>query len=277
MKQSSWDGQESHFPLPSHPVFQGIRDQEEQPSLYRPPVAYSRNWGDRHWTNRRRLSRWDGPWGGYRGYPDDEEFEGGESSRMVAQVIGAAVLVLLAYVTFHSSHPYAQRAQQFVQNVMLKDSDFSTVTAWLQTHVGNGTLMLPVSSTATNATIEDQTFVDPLTDYKVTAEFDAVKHPAMSLQTKAGADVKTVTKGEVKSVDKNDKYGVYVIVEHSGSVGQTLYGNLESVSVKPGDWLYTGQTVGKVANKEDADLYFAYIKPDNKFSDPRELLIRVAR
>lgn len=282
MKQSSWNEQESHFPPPSHPIFQGVRDREEQQGIYRPPTFPLRSFNERRWSNRTRSSRWDGSWGGYRGYQEDDEFEGGESNRIVAQVVGAALLVLLVYAIFQSSNPYALRAQQLVQNVMMKDSDFSAVTSWLQTHVGNGKLTIPVLSnstdaTGTNATIEDQTFVDPVTDYKVMSEFDAAKHPAMSLQTKAEAVVKTVTKGQVQTVDKNDKYGVYVIVVHGGSVGQTLYGHLESVAVKPGDWLYTGQTIGKVANKDEADLYFAYIKPDNKFADPRELLKRVAR
>jgi murein DD-endopeptidase MepM/ murein hydrolase activator NlpD len=286
MKQSSWDEQDSHFPPSSHPVFQGIREQEER-TFYRPPATRSRSSGDWRRINREGFSRWEGSWGGYRGYPDDDEVDNGENSRIVAQVIGSALLVLLIYVTFNSTHPYAQRAQQVVQNVVLKESDFSAVTAWLQTHLGNGNLTFPVTANGSNAidsdatgadtSIEDQTFVDPLTDYKVTAEFDAAKHPAMSLQTKAGAEVQTVTKGKVKSVDKNDKYGVYVIVEHSGTVGQTLYGHLASVAVKPGDWLYTGQTVGKVAGNENADLFFAYIKSDSKFSDPREILKRVPR
>lgn len=286
MKQSSRDEQDSHFPPSSHPVFQGIGEQEERTGYYRPPASRFRSSDDWRRINRERFSRWDGSWGGYRGYPDEDEFKDGENSRILAQVIGSALLVLLIYGIFHSAHPYAQRAQQVVKDVILKESDFSAVTAWLQTHLGNGNLAFPVtaggnsatgSETGANTSVEDQTFVDPLTDYKVTTEFDAAKYPAMLLQTQAGAKVQTVTKGKVKSVDKNDKYGVYVIVEHSSTVGQTLYGHLASVVVKPGDWLYTGQTVGTVAGQENPDLYFAYIKSDNKFSDPREVLKRVAR
>lgn len=283
-ESSSWEEQESNFPPPSHPVFQGIRDQEERNGFYRPTSFNSRSVNERRFSGSNRPSRWDGSWGNYRGSKEEEEFDDRETSRIFAQIVGAAVLVAAVYVTFHSSFPFAQKAQQIVKNTMTHDSDFSTVTTWIQTHVGGDLAIPTLSSTPTvgsgsdtKSSIDDQTFVDPLADYKITQEFDAVKHPALTLQTKPSEDVKTVTKGEVKTVDKNDKYGIYVIVDHGGSLGQTLYGHLESTAVKPGDWLYTGQTLGKVTGKEGADLYLAYMKTDKQFSNPRDLLNRVER
>ncbi|MFC4767912.1 peptidoglycan DD-metalloendopeptidase family protein [Effusibacillus consociatus] len=272
----SWDEQDSNFPPPSHPVFQGIREQEEKNGNQRPDFGSYRSMERRYgMAGRSNYSRWDGPWSSKRGYKEHDEYEEHESGRIVAQVIGAAVLVLVTYVAFQSSHPLAERAQHVVRTVMTKETDITALSNWMASHLGNANLAIPTSTAGSNTTIEDITYEPPLKDFKVTTPYDAEKHPAVILQTTSAADVKAVTKGQVKEFDKNDKYGIYVIVDH-GSAGQTLYGHLESGSVKPGDWVYTGQTIGKTAKKEPSDLYFArFIK--NKPVNPQDILTQAGK
>jgi hypothetical protein len=268
------DESDSSFPPASHPVFQGIREQEEKNGYARSPFG-SFKAGDRRSGTPARpsFSRWDGPWSSDRGHKDFDEMEK-ESGRIVAQVIGAAVLVLVTYVSFHSSLPLAERAQNVVKTVMTNETDLSALSNWMAAHLGDSKL-LPVSAGGSKTKIEDVVYVAPLTDYKVSTQYDPQKHPALVLQTSAGAEVKAVAKGEVKTVDKNDKYGIHVIVDH-GSAGQTLYGHLEAASVKPGDWLYTGQTIGKTGKKEPSDLYFARFV-NNQPADPQEILTQAGK
>ncbi|GAX90472.1 M23 family metallopeptidase [Effusibacillus lacus] len=269
------DLQDPMFPPPSHPVFQGIREQEGRAGSSRPYFRGART-EDRGYGyyGRPGSSRWDGPWGAYRGYKQYDDYEERENSRIVGQIIGAVLLLLISYVSVHSSHPLAERAQQVLKTVMTRETDFSTVTNWMATHLGASNLSIPVSGKPSEG--EEMVYVLPLTDFKVTASFDANQHPAVLLETSPGSEVRTVAKGEVKTYDKNDKYGIYVIVEHGGDAGQTLYGNLESASVKPGDWVYTGQVIGKTGKQVPSDLYFAhYVK--NRPVDPQGILDRARR
>ncbi|WP_018131540.1 M23 family metallopeptidase [Effusibacillus pohliae] len=276
MKQSpSWDEQETQFPPPSHPVFQNLREQDERTGYRRPSFSPYRFAGRRWGTpDRPRFSRWDGPWSdrAYREY----ELEETESNRIVGQVIGAAVLVLVTYVSFHSSHPLAERFQQIAKTVMTQETDFSALSNWMAAHLGDARLALPVSVPGAKTVGEDLNYVAPLASFKLISGFDASKQPGVILQTAAGSEVKTVAKGKVKAYDKNEQYGIYVIVDHGDAAGETLYGHLESVSVKPGDWLYTGQVIGTTGKKDPSDLYFAHFVK-NKPVDPQDILARVGR
>lgn len=278
MKQPPvWDDQDSNFPPPSHPIFQGPRESEERHATGR---LYSGAYRpvERRWPlpGRSLPSRWDGPWSLHRNYKQYDEYEENESNRIVAQVIGAAVLVLVTYAIFQSSHPVAQRAQQAVRTVMTQETDFSAVSSWMAAHFGDVRLAVPALTNGSKSPAEEASYAEPLADYKVEKGFDPDNHPAVTLRTAPGSEVRTVAKGQVQTFDKNDRYGIYVIVDHGGSLGQTLYGHLDAVTVRPGDWLYTGQTIGKTGNREPSDLYFAHFVK-NKPVDPRDLLTRVRR
>lgn len=276
MKPSSRDEQESNYPPPSHPVFQGIREPEEKTGMQRPALGSYRP-GERRFGSQGRSasSRWDGPWSSYRNYREYEEENELESGRIVAQVIGAAILLLLVYAAFQSSAPLAQRAQQMVRTVMTSETDFSAVTNWISAKFKSANLAVPVLSQGGSAGVENLSFVTPLADFKVSGSYDPAKTPGLVLETTPGAEVKTAAKGQVETYDKNDQYGIYVIVDH-GQAGKTLYGNLESVTVKPGDWLYTGQTIGTTVKKESSSLYFAYFV-QNKPANPQDILTRARR
>jgi len=73
---------------------------------------------------------------------------------------------------------------------------------------------------------------------------------AVDLATKPGTTVWAAASGKViiaKASGWNGGYGNYVVIEHPNGV-QTLYAHLNSVSVKSGQWLEQGQTLGSSGN-----------------------------
>lgn len=272
MSQKSWDDQEADFPPATHPVFQEYRAPEQKTVYQRP--SFDRRGGDRRYGGRPPASRWE-PWEGMREYNEDDDLDSRDGRRIVLQVIGSAILVLATYIVFNSNLPFAEQAQRAARTVMQKETDFTAVNDWLHSHLGISSQSVTTLSPVTdNSAADDVSFVNPLAEYKLTQNFDAAKYPALLMSSAPAAEVKAVSKGEVVTVDRNEKYGIYVIVDHGEALGQTLYGHLETVAAKPGDWLYTGQPIGKIAKQEPADLYFAYRKKD-KFVDPQEVLKRV--
>lgn len=73
---------------------------------------------------------------------------------------------------------------------------------------------------------------------------------AVDLAGKTGSAVYAAAGGKViisKSSGWNGGYGNYVVIEHSNGI-QTLYGHLNSVNVKQGEWVDQGQTIGGLGN-----------------------------
>ena len=67
--------------------------------------------------------------------------------------------------------------------------------------------------------------------------------------------------GEVTSAGENEEIGKYIRITH-GSMGESLYGNLESVYVKVPERVRKGQVIGMYEKKEDKDFYFSFKEYD---------------
>lgn len=74
-------------------------------------------------------------------------------------------------------------------------------------------------------------------------------NPGIDAEVAKGASAQAVYAGDVSGVYMLDGYSTVVIVNHGGYY--TVYGNISSPSVKPGDKVKQGQTVGKVAANPD--------------------------
>lgn len=101
-------------------------------------------------------------------------------------------------------------------------------------------------------------------------------NPALIIGGKVGQHVKTAAAGEVLSVSKNDETGKTVTMNIGN--GYTLtYGQLKAVSVKEGDELKAGETIGKLAapstayTEEGCNLYFK-VEQNGTAVDPLLLL-----
>lgn len=95
--------------------------------------------------------------------------------------------------------------------------------------------------------------------FKVTSRFGRQSYPDMpdvsydnpgiDAEVSAGASAQAVYDGKVSGVYVVPGYATVVLVSHG--TYYTVYGHLASVSVKPGDSVRQGQTIGRVASDED--------------------------
>jgi len=115
--------------------------------------------------------------------------------------------------------------------------------------------------------------------YRITSDFGVHQHKELSrvevqnngidIETTAGNEARAVFDGVVTRVFILQGYNTSVIVRHGNYL--TLYSNLESVSVRQGDKVKTGQSLGKIFTDKEKDntatLHFEVWKEQKKM-DP---------
>lgn len=98
----------------------------------------------------------------------------------------------------------------------------------------------------------------PITgNHTITTRFGSHQHSrfvttsssGIDIRSQAGAEAKSVFTGEVTYVAAIPGYNTCIIVRHGGYY--TFYGNIQSIYVKQGDKVKTGQSLGKVYTDPD--------------------------
>ncbi|GMO45552.1 MAG: M23 family metallopeptidase [Termitinemataceae bacterium] len=87
-------------------------------------------------------------------------------------------------------------------------------------------------------------------------------HRALDLAAPTGSTVKAAMNGKVTTIGRNDTFGIYVIVTHSGGY-QSMYAHLNKSDVKQGQSVEQGQKIAEVGTTgltTGAHLHFAIYK-----------------
>lgn len=112
--------------------------------------------------------------------------------------------------------------------------------------------------------------------YKVIGKFGVHQHDrwkvttnsnGIDIQAKSGAQAKAVFEGEVSRVVAFPGFNTCIILRHGGYY--TFYGNIKNVSVKQGQKVSTGQTLGTIFTDSDTNasvLHFQLWKGTNKLN-----------
>jgi len=85
--------------------------------------------------------------------------------------------------------------------------------------------------------------------YDIDADEFSGNHPGIDIKLAEGTPVGSVAGGRVASVSKRGGLGLAVIVEHRHPAGETfysVYGHLEITTVRKGDTVSPGETIGTV-------------------------------
>lgn len=90
--------------------------------------------------------------------------------------------------------------------------------------------------------------------YRIISKFGRQPHPSLpkveiensgiDIETSAGAAARAVFEGKVSAIFKEDGYNSIVMVRHGSYI--TIYAGIDDVSVKNGEKVKAGQTIGKV-------------------------------
>jgi len=99
------------------------------------------------------------------------------------------------------------------------------------------------------------------------SKFVTTSSSGIDIRSQAGADAKAVFNGEVTYVAAIPGYNTCIIVRHGGYY--TFYGNIQSMYVKQGDKVKTGQSLGKLYADPDtgySELHFQLWQGTNKLN-----------
>ena len=126
-------------------------------------------------------------------------------------------------------------------------------------------------------------FAYPLQSRHVTSRYGMRKdpisgalqfHAGVDFRANTGAPVMAALDGTISVVGENWLYGKYIIMTH-GNGYKTLYGHLNSYSVKQGDRVARGRKIGEVGNtgySTGPHLHFGIYDKNNKLVNPLDLL-----
>jgi murein DD-endopeptidase MepM/ murein hydrolase activator NlpD len=102
----------------------------------------------------------------------------------------------------------------------------------------------------------EQSFVSPLAEWTLGSPFGERRdpltgnrrfHAAIDMSASLGTPVYAALDGEVSAVGVNQIYGNYIIINHKDSY-QTLYAQLDKISVKALQQVVQGEQIGLVGN-----------------------------
>jgi murein DD-endopeptidase MepM/ murein hydrolase activator NlpD len=99
-------------------------------------------------------------------------------------------------------------------------------------------------------------------------------HTGIDFRANTGATVMAALDGVVSVVTENWLYGKYIIITHDNGY-KTLYGHLNSYSVKQGDRVARGKKIGEAGNtgySTGSHLHFTVYDRNNKTINPLDLL-----
>lgn len=101
-------------------------------------------------------------------------------------------------------------------------------------------------------------------------------NPGVIIAAKEGTEVKAAASGRVETIKKDDELGQMVVMD-IGDDYTVIYGQLKDVSVKKGDDVNEGETIGKIAKPtkyyaEEGSNLFLQVKEGKETVDPLLLL-----
>jgi len=272
----------------SSPAFELPRS-EPKKELARPEASPSDPDPELWWREReKRLKTGRAPgWEGLKGIPPTSA-PGGRGSREGTGpgrlLRGIGVRLIIASVVFAGfwgwmklELPGSSPAREWMVGSVTRDMDFRAIEVWYGDTFGGSPSFLTfgreepdtrevaalLDPSATSAPIRG-TVVQPFSE----------NGKGVRVAAKGDSEVFSVYTGKVQQVTRDDNGGVTVLVQHQNRV-LTVYGGLESASVKPNDWVETGQTIGRLGpaanGQSEAVLYFA-VQHDGIVIDPSEVV-----
>lgn len=189
----------------------------------------------------------------------------------------AAIALAATWGWFKYELPGSGSARDWMVDSVTHDMNFEAVEAWYGHTFGGSPSFLsfaqdgPDTKEVTARLNPGDTTV-PVRG-KVVQSF-AENGAGIKFAAASGSKVFAIYTGRVQQVTQNQDGGITVIVQHQNHI-LSVYGGLEQASVKPNDWVETGQQVGQLKPSRDSDaegvLYFA-VQQQGTALDPADVV-----
>lgn len=173
--------------------------------------------------------------------------------------------------------PGSTEARGWMVSSVTRDMDFQAVEAWYSETFGGSPSFFPFNKDEPD-TAEVSALLNP-SDTAIPVQGTLVENYAengagVKVAASGGSDVYAIYTGRVQQVTKDQDGGITILVQHANQI-LTVYGHLDKSSVKPNDWVETGQQIGQLGATEDGQsdgvLYFA-VQQDGKSLNPADVV-----
>ena len=194
---------------------------------------------------------------------DEEEFERVFKKRLFIRSIISFILIILVYLIFKTTSPYAEMSQKYIYDALTRDFNFQGVySIYIEKFTGNPAI-LPTFDIIKKESQRDS-FNSPLKGLPLQIDKNGY---GIFIKTTENEQIVALDKGLITKTGKTEKMGSTVTIKHQNGIEST-YAMLNEISVEKDDWVEEGQIIGTVKDK----LYIT-IKNQEKYLNPLDVII----
>jgi stage IV sporulation protein FA len=195
---------------------------------------------------------------------------------LMARLIVAGVLFAAAWGGMKLDLPRSAEARDWLAATVTRDMDFAAVEAWYRDTFAGSPSFLPfhrggVESKEVTASLKREDTVLPV-DGRLIQSFSQSGN-GVKVAAAGGSDVRAIYAGRVQQVT-TEAGGVTVLLQHPNQI-LTVYGNLAESEVKQGDWVETGDRLGrlKAADSKAGESVLRFsVQQQGKKLDPADVV-----
>jgi len=226
-------------------------------------------------------------WEGLKGIPQTSVSGGGTKDRLNTGrfIRGIGIRLAVAIVAFAGfwgwmklDLPGSSHARTWMVGSVTRDMDFRAIEAWYGDTFGGSPSFLPFGRSEPE-TREVTALLDPSVT-TVPVDGTIVQNylqngKGVKMAAKGGSEVFAIYTGKVQQVSRDDAGGITILVQHQNRV-LSVYGGLNTASVKPNDWVETGQTIGRLgtaADKQSEPILDFAVQLNDKIIDPADVVL----
>ena len=161
--------------------------------------------------------------------------------KILEQTCFCIIITLVLFISKNSNTPLLEKGAESVLNYM--KTEYTAEDVKKAVHTGSELVSaLPAKVSGTIAVMKGKMTLGKTID-------EEYENGRAAVYAAAG--------GEVTSVGENEEIGRYVRITH-GSMGESLYGNMDSVYVEVPERVKKGQIIGIYRQKEDREFYYSF-------------------
>lgn len=181
-----------------------------------------------------------------------------------------ALLYTMVWCVYHVDHPLMATIKPSIHQTLTASLDFNAAAAWYQRYFADLPAVLPAYQ-RTNGLSDNQKLTRPAVGTVIKSYGET--NQGIWLLTKPNQQVFAAAAGLVEQVNEHPVTGLTVVIRHEQGLS-SVYGWLETTTVKRNDWVTSQMLVGAVGRDAQLDagkLYFA-IKRGQAYLNPEDVM-----
>jgi len=166
----------------------------------------------------------------------------------------------------------------FVAHSLTHEMDFGAAEAWYKRNFGGAPTFIPIFRQSEDKGVK----VNNASSFSIPIKGRIASAFALSFKgvnivpandSNTGLQVKSVETGRVLRVGSDAFTGETIVIQHAGGYVST-YGHLQQAFVEKGDWVESGDLIGKLSSPSEQNvptLYFA-LQKNERYIDPADVI-----